>query len=669
MGISSGPFGWPGGRPDRWDQGYYAYGTYLQSCSGTCSNDPQCVAYAMRGSTWVYSSRLGTCHIYHKCSADQIVYTGGNNNELWFMGSREQGITDSRCLIPSRNFGFGCEAGLEKRNGKCVSCSAGTFKSNFGSQKCQTCRKCPGGEFREGGCTASTDSICKPHSGYCANTEFQIQAANHLQDRECQSCKTCQPGEQVLRGCARGDPWYKTKYSGDSTGNAEGMIAVFQADSIKNRAVVVHGPNKEKIGCGILKSDPWKSTQWTSVGSVSEGKVTSFQENPIQNKVIVVHASDMTKIGCGKITGSDPRDMTAVIERFPGYNGGLNVAGSFKLGQAGSFIKGTYKLTGMENNKSGGYHIHTGESCSNVGGHFENKLVFSAQIKPFPGYTGSIKASGSFGFYQYKNAVRGQYSLSGVQGTGMFHLHSGSSCSNVGSHLFNDPNAVHVHKRRLIDADHPGDSVLTASAKDTVYTDANTKCSPCLEGDTFSTVEDQAVCKQVTICKTGEYVMKKPTAKTDTVCTKCSNAPSNSYYTSNAPFMMNNCKFACNKGFEKTNDGKNCAKPKQSIRFNRKDDTMGIFSYDDNTIKIKGTCLDYEPCSGTKDGKSLSEHISSIANALCTMKMTGSMKYVKGNTGMYILDDGFCRYNCDGNCPNAIPFDFVGDFGVNQPFN
>jgi len=772
---SGGPFGWPGGSP-----GYLHHnGVYLQSCSNACANSATCIAFALTN-RWIYPGnnyRMGHCYLYDSCTPNQIQHEG--SSEMWWMGTRAHGVTDSRCLRPERNFAFGCEKGTERgSNGKCTPCRDGYFKSNFGSNSCSACRVCPTGEFRHGGCSTTQDSLCKPHSGYCANTEFQIAMATGLQDRDCQNCKVCQPGEQILRGCARGDPWAFEKYNTDTSGNSKGDIAVFQAGSIANRAVVVHGHSGQKIGCGVLNMDPWKVTKWSSDSSgSSKGEVAAFQQDSIAGKVIVVHASDMTKVACGKITldpwanqmymtnaagastgraavkqetpvvgrtivvhdpsmakagcgvikmtkhglravigkmpgykgkapggtfkieqsnndlslawdlsnlpgmkmgmfhihaGNSCKDvkghleniaqMSVMLKKFPGYTGNINVKGSFQLGQAGSFVSGSYKFAGMETSKSGGYHIHAGTSCSNVGAHFENGIVYSADIKRFPGYTGDIKVGGGFGFHQKNNAVRGQYALRGLVANkmGMFHIHSGSSCDNVGSHLMNDPNVVHEHKRRLMSADHPGDQVT--EAKDVVYDDADAKCSPCADGDTFSAVNNQAVCSPVTVCSTGYFVSTKPTVKSDTKCSKCTNSPAHSYYTTpGSSAFMNDCEFGCMEGWEKTNNGKNCAAVKQSIIFHR-DTEMGIFSYDDNTIKVKGTCLDAEICSGKKESTSLDKKLDAIAATFCPLRLDSkNMKY--NAKGFFVFEGGFCRYDCIGSCPEAMPFDQTAEYG------
>lgn len=365
---------------------------------------------------------------------------------------------------------------------------------------------------------------------------------------------------------------------------------------------------------------------------------------------------------CNDVQGHlENTDMLSVkIERFPGYNGNIAINGGFQFEQSGSFTSGSYKLTGMEQGKRGGYHIHSGTSCTSVGGHFENGLVHSATIKGLNG--NSIK--GSFGFYQANNAVRGQYSMYGLLGStsGSYHMHTGTSCENVGSHLTNDDNFVHIHQRRLAEADHPGQSVTQLEDQNVAYNDANAKCAPCVVGETFSTKRDQAVCMPVKRCTVGEFTRRKAEANMDTLCDRCDVKPAHSYFTSAGSGLgMNDCKFDCLEGWELTNNGKNCALKKQGIVFDRDNTDMGIFSYDDNTIKIKGKCLDAITCNGKEEGATITQHLQQVFDAFCPLKLDPTnQKY--SPKGFYVLDDGVCRYDCIGGCAGATPFDQTSVF-------
>jgi hypothetical protein len=484
------------------------------------------------------------------------------------------------------------------------------------------------------------------------------------------------------------DPWKNQVYSSDATGRSQGEAAVKQEVPVVGRVIVVHDSSMVKSGCGVIKvsKDRGIVAEITRMpgftgDAAPTGTFEILQDNSAlsiswdlqglessQVGMFHIHAGTSCENPGGHLENS--AQMNAKITTFPGYTGGIRVQGQFEFGQAGSFISGNFQLHGLEQNAAGGYHIHAGTSCDDVGTHFMNGLVHAADIKPMPGYTGDLEVSGGFGFYQQNNAVRGQYALHGLPNgvSGRFHLHEGNSCDNVGGHLMNDPNVVHAHaRRRLLAGDHPGDSVLQSEG-DVVYDDADAKCSPCVEGETFSTKADSAICDPVTVCGAGKYVVTKPTVTTDTVCTHCTNGPAHSYYTTpgSGPFM-NDCEFGCMEGYEKTNDGKNCAKRQGALNFQRNNGKVGLIAFDDNTLSIRGTCLDAELCHGKEQSKTITEQFAIIAATFCPALLESKQPQASYNPkGFFALDGGFCRYDCVSGCQNARPFDQTSDFAKSE---
>merc|ERR1712195_286931 len=119
------------------------------------------------------------------------------------------------------------------------------------------------------------------------------------------------------------DPWGPVKWSSDGDGNAVGSVEISEADlgaaavSAFNRVVIVHNFAGGKIGCGVLASYV-----------------------NIQNAPIAYFASDNGANSPTTVTGSAATSITS--------------DGKIKL---------DWTLTGLDDNSSGGIHIHYGTTC------------------------------------------------------------------------------------------------------------------------------------------------------------------------------------------------------------------------------------------------------------------------------------------------------------------
>lgn len=66
-------------------------------------------------------------------------------------------------------------------------------------------------------------------------------------------------------------------------------------------------------------------------------------------------------------------EVTGCLGPYPGYTGELKIQGNVKLNGDGSLVQLSWFLSGLEEQATGGIHIHTGTSCDNadeVGGHY-----------------------------------------------------------------------------------------------------------------------------------------------------------------------------------------------------------------------------------------------------------------------------------------------------------
>lgn len=196
--------------------------------------------------------------------------------------------------------------------------------------------------------------------------------------------------------------------------------------------------------------------------------------------------------------------LSAVISRYPGYQGPLSPAGQLYLTYAFPGIHIVYKFTNLEANATGGFHIHTGTSCSShlkVGGHYWNfngsdpwipvkytsdthgiskgsdsllqftssevlgravvvhnqagdrvgcglltfLPILSLELSGYPGYNGMVNVGGNVQISTSQTGITLTYAFIGLEpnATGGWHVHSGLGCSSqatVGGHYFNDSN-------------------------------------------------------------------------------------------------------------------------------------------------------------------------------------------------------------------------------------
>jgi hypothetical protein len=311
------------------------------------------------------------------------------------------------------------------------------------------------------------------------------------------------------------------------------------------------------------------------------GAISVTQVVDITNKVIVVHGPDGKKVGCGKL-------------------------------------------------------IHNSAKNSD-----------EATVTAMPGYKGAISVTGSFAFTQDATVVKGSYDLVGLpkNSKGMFHVHAGSSCDNVGGHYLNVEKADgHKHRRLLaaIAAGHPSTmgcqrngnfpffcdekSAAAKSPKGTAHKmmsfwmpddapgmvmdasykgnalqcadqcgSGNTLCAPCVPGLTFSASANSATCTPVTPCNVGEYVGTVGTATADQVCTPCTNKPpTNSFYTSASGDTVSNCEYKCEDGYILNNAGRECLAAGPTLRFKSQSGVTGrLVAFSNNVLSYQDfKCVD-----------------------------------------------------------------------------
>ena len=139
-----------------------------------------------------------------------------------------------------------------------------------------------------------------------------------------------------------------------------------------------------------LDVDPWCSscTTWASdstgvayvTWSSSDFSLTGVR--PVSGRTFVVHDKDGKKAACGVI---EPSTMQVTsLGAYPGYMGGRMVRGLVGIADRSDGVQIEGLITGLEPGVTGGWHIHSGYSCSEtpagltagaVGGHYYDGLT------------------------------------------------------------------------------------------------------------------------------------------------------------------------------------------------------------------------------------------------------------------------------------------------------
>jgi hypothetical protein len=501
---------------------------------------------------------------------EDVTPSGGRGLKTWHLGNNNNdgfciNPKGGNGAIFDVNLGpTACDDGLELKDRKCSPCDVGSFKVGFNNNQCETCRTCPTGQYQKQACGTTADTACFSHADTCANTEYQSVAPSATQDRQCASCKSCSAGSMIGFGCDRHDPWTTTQWTSDATGKATGALSVYQSANIANRVLVLH-VGAEKAACGPVvpfygacpSRDTWATQTWTSNahGVAHFSAVTACSSESLKERVVVIHDSDTNKVGCGQLKETTPGIFTATITTIDGASTFRDISGEFTLNHSGEgAVTGEFSLSGLEHSKMGMWHVHEGNTCSNPGGHLLNpQYGYTAALTGINGHS----ITGDYHLKQTEEQLIGNYQFEGLPANsmGMYHMHAGSSCSAPGAHLGNTQATTHTHddafsnQRRLLEAGHPLPSGLVSTG--------NTICVPCVPGISFSTSADSAACQALQVCAVGTYETKAGTATSDRECGACTNAPAKADYTSNGG-DASNCKFQCKSGFTASNDGKEC---------------------------------------------------------------------------------------------------------------
>ena len=118
-------------------------------------------------------------------------------------------------------------------------------------------------------------------------------------------------------------------------------------------------------------TDPWVPVTYTANangGAPIHLYYPYLNYSDVLDRALVVHAPGGTRVACGIITAPQgPPAASVVFGRYPGYTGPLQVTGDFMVAVAGSNaldIQGA--LQGLIPETTGGWHIHTGGTCSNA---------------------------------------------------------------------------------------------------------------------------------------------------------------------------------------------------------------------------------------------------------------------------------------------------------------
>ena len=68
------------------------------------------------------------------------------------------------------------------------------------------------------------------------------------------------------------------------------------------------------------------------------------------------------------------------ITRYPGYTGSIDVSGEVCLEQSGVGNIYLYHFHHLPENSHGGWHVHSGTSCAESGGHYQGQLSYDPWV-------------------------------------------------------------------------------------------------------------------------------------------------------------------------------------------------------------------------------------------------------------------------------------------------
>jgi len=179
---------------------------------------------------------------------------------------------------------------------------------------------------------------------------------------------------------------------------------------------------------GDTVPDPWTSAYGAVYNTDSEGMANAmytlnsgydYEENV--GHAVVVHAQDGTRIGCGIL--SDKRKAArsckpektifqACINKYPDYDGDLNISGKVQLSFYHEDLNFRYRLRGADTDcEECGIHIHSGTTCDDaalVGGHYWDDNGGTV-ADPWSTAGGSIYTTDSDGFGVGKFSLNAGY--------------------------------------------------------------------------------------------------------------------------------------------------------------------------------------------------------------------------------------------------------------------
>lgn len=127
-------------------------------------------------------------------------------------------------------------------------------------------------------------------------------------------------------------------------------------------------------------ADPWTVPQLlaNATGDINGSFTVNFGYDFDQfiGHALVIHDPNGIRTACGLIVDGyyhyGPSYYTAELSPYPGYNGTLNVTGIVEVWDHDDGVSEVvnFRLKGVENNVTGGVHIHVGTTCSGSGAHY-----------------------------------------------------------------------------------------------------------------------------------------------------------------------------------------------------------------------------------------------------------------------------------------------------------